>query len=201
MFTVMPCSAAQRQAWLHASRSDRKTQQELLRQEFSTAGWQAKRLLDAMEKAPDFYFQVIQQIRMERWSNGNVTCVGDAGYAPSPLTGKGTSLAITGAYVLAGELSKLATKEGKGSSSNISEALAAYENAFRPFVEETQDVPRWIPGVMHPETELQRWVLQSVIGGLARVVRWRWLADWIHPGEDDDFSLPGYEGLERGCVA
>ena len=35
---------------------------------------------------------------------GRVTLVGDAGYCPSPLSGQGTSLALVGAYVLAGEL-------------------------------------------------------------------------------------------------
>ena len=40
---------------------------------------------------------------METWSEGRVTC-GDAGYCASPLSGMGTSLALVGAYVLAGEL-------------------------------------------------------------------------------------------------
>ncbi|KAL8710723.1 MAG: hypothetical protein Q9220_004741 [cf. Caloplaca sp. 1 TL-2023] len=209
MFTLMPCSDAQRSAWIAASKSNRKTQQELLRREFQGAGWQAKRLLEAMDRAPDFYFQNIQQVKMTRWSNGRVTCVGDAGYAPSPITGKGTSLAITGAYVLAGEISKLGCGSDHGSNSssgsnnkeNISEALAAYETAFRPFVEETQDVPRVIPGIMHPETALQRWVLHSFLRLLSRVVGWRWLAERLHPANDDDFVLPGYPEVERHCYA
>ena len=102
MFTRMPCNDAQKKAWLKVSKSDRQAQEELLRREFADAGWQAQRLLDAMNRAPDFYFQVTQQIKMSKWSNSRVVCLRDTAYSPTSLTGMGTSLAITGAYVLAG---------------------------------------------------------------------------------------------------
>ena len=38
MFTRMPCNDAQEKAWLEASKSDRQTQEELLRKEFADAG-------------------------------------------------------------------------------------------------------------------------------------------------------------------
>jgi 2-polyprenyl-6-methoxyphenol hydroxylase-like FAD-dependent oxidoreductase len=43
-------------------------------------------------------------LRMDTWSRGRVTLVGDAGYCPGPAVGGSTSLAVLGAYVLAGEL-------------------------------------------------------------------------------------------------
>jgi 2-polyprenyl-6-methoxyphenol hydroxylase-like FAD-dependent oxidoreductase len=46
----------------------------------------------------------ISQVHMDRWSAGRVALVGDAVSGPSPLSGVGTSLALVGAYVLAGEL-------------------------------------------------------------------------------------------------
>ena len=52
----------------------------------------------------DFYFDSFAQVHMPAWSTGRVTLVGDAGYCASPLSGMGTSLALVGAYVLAGEL-------------------------------------------------------------------------------------------------
>ncbi|KAF3291395.1 hypothetical protein TWF970_000609 [Orbilia oligospora] len=107
MFTRMPLNEAHRQEWFTAARGDRKTQEALLRKEFTDAGWQAQRLLDSIPTAPDFYFQAMQQIKMTKWSTGRIVCLGDTAYAPTPLTGMGTSLAINGAYVLAGELSKL----------------------------------------------------------------------------------------------
>ncbi|MDC0679487.1 FAD-dependent monooxygenase [Sorangium atrum] len=63
-----------------------------------------RELLGAMADAPDFYFDRMIQIDMDRWSAGRVVLLGDAGYCPSPASGQGTSLALVGAYVLAGEL-------------------------------------------------------------------------------------------------
>jgi len=56
--------------------------------------------------APDFYFDEMAQIIMDRWSQGRVALVGDAGYCCAPLSGQGTSVAMLGAYVLAGELAQ-----------------------------------------------------------------------------------------------
>jgi 2-polyprenyl-6-methoxyphenol hydroxylase-like FAD-dependent oxidoreductase len=44
------------------------------------------------------------QILMDTWSRGRVALAGDAAHCASPLSGQGTSLALIGAYVLAGEL-------------------------------------------------------------------------------------------------
>jgi 2-polyprenyl-6-methoxyphenol hydroxylase-like FAD-dependent oxidoreductase len=101
--TLMPRNAAQAQRWEEASGKGRQILRELLREEFADAGWQSRRLLDAMDSAPDFYFLAIEQIRMPNWSTGRVICLGDTAYAPSLLTGMGTSLAIVGAYLLAGD--------------------------------------------------------------------------------------------------
>jgi 2-polyprenyl-6-methoxyphenol hydroxylase-like FAD-dependent oxidoreductase len=44
------------------------------------------------------------QVQLDRWSQGRVVVLGDAGCCPSPLTGLGTSLALVGAYILSGGL-------------------------------------------------------------------------------------------------
>jgi 2-polyprenyl-6-methoxyphenol hydroxylase-like FAD-dependent oxidoreductase len=67
-------------------------------------GWEVPRLLTDLQHAPDFYFDSISQIQMDRWSRGRETLVGDAGYCPGPAVGGGTTVAAVGAYVLAGEL-------------------------------------------------------------------------------------------------
>jgi 2-polyprenyl-6-methoxyphenol hydroxylase-like FAD-dependent oxidoreductase len=191
MFTLMPNSAAQEREWREAGRSDRKTQGELLRREFAEAGWQSQRLLGAMDSAPDFYFHVIEQIKMSKWSNNRVVCLGDTAYAPTPLTGMGTSLAIMGAYMLAGELSKL--EEGV----HPSRAFDAYEDKFRPYVEKSQEIPPFIPTIMHPGTVWKRWLLQSVISGISRVVRIPWVKSKLgDPSNDEDFPLPHYPSLD-----
>lgn len=192
MFTLMPCNDAQENAWRSASKSGRKAQQELLKKEFEGAGWQAQRLLDAMDQAPDFYFQVIEQIRMSKWSNSRVICLGDTAFAPTPLTGMGTTFAIIGAYVLAGELSKL------GDGEHPSKALEAYESNFRPFVEEMQEIPRFVPDFMHPRTAWKRWLLQTLVSTLSWVVAIPWLKlRFGDEGFSQNFTLPEYKSFEE----
>ena len=79
-------------------------QKQLLREHFADMGWQVLQLLDELDHTPTFYFDSITQLRLETWSRGRVTLVGDAGYCPGPAVGGSTSLAVVGAYTLAGEL-------------------------------------------------------------------------------------------------
>ena len=56
-----------------------------------------------------FYFDVLRQIRTPRWRANRAALVGDAAWRPTPLTRIGTSLAMIGGYVIAGELANDAT--------------------------------------------------------------------------------------------
>lgn len=69
-------------------------------------GWITPRLLQRMDRAPDFYFDAVSQIRMTPWSRGRVALVGDACQCVSLVAGQGSALAMGGAYALAGELAK-----------------------------------------------------------------------------------------------
>ena len=73
---------------------------------------------------------------MPSWSKNRVALVGDAGYCASPLSGQGTSLALVGAYILAGELKLLA--------SDHEEAFKRYNNIIRPYVEKNQAIGAWV---------------------------------------------------------
>ncbi len=108
---------------------DAEEQIRRTRAAFAGMGWEVPRLLDAMAQADDLYFDSVSQIRMPHWSKGRVALVGDAAFAPSFRSGQGTSLALVGAYVLAGEL---ATRD------DPQDAFAAYERIARPFVEANQ---------------------------------------------------------------
>ncbi|AGZ44854.1 hypothetical protein AFR_32980 [Actinoplanes friuliensis DSM 7358] len=68
------------------------------------AGWRVPELLTGLAGATDFFVDSISQVRVERWARGRIVLLGDAGWCGSPLAGQGTSLALVGAYVLAGEL-------------------------------------------------------------------------------------------------
>jgi 2-polyprenyl-6-methoxyphenol hydroxylase-like FAD-dependent oxidoreductase len=117
---------------------DTARQKELLAQAMEGVGWQVPELLDAVGEAKDFYFDSVSQIHLDRWSKGRVVLVGDAAYCASPASGQGTSLALVGAYVLAGELAS-----GGG--------LDGYEREMRPYVEANQKLgPANVKGMVLP---------------------------------------------------
>ena len=93
-------------------------------------GWVRPQLLEYMRTAPDFYFDGLAQIIMDRWAHGRVVLVGDAAHCSSPMSGQGTSLALLGAYILAGELAAAGDDHERG--------FANYDRAFRAYVERTQ---------------------------------------------------------------
>jgi 2-polyprenyl-6-methoxyphenol hydroxylase-like FAD-dependent oxidoreductase len=108
---------------------DRGAQEYLLTEAYADEGWQVPQLLASMPDAPDFYFDSISQVHLDRWSTGRIALVGDAAYCASPASGQGTSLALVGAYVLAGELATAGAHET---------AFAGYEQQLRPFVAANQ---------------------------------------------------------------
>ncbi|MEV0973965.1 hypothetical protein [Microtetraspora glauca] len=101
-------------------------QKELLRGAFDGMHPDVNRWLDELDRTPAFYFDSITQLRMDTWSRGRVTLVGDAGYCPGPAVGGSTSLAVVGAYVLAGELAR--------AGGDHERAFPAYERAMAEHV-------------------------------------------------------------------
>jgi 2-polyprenyl-6-methoxyphenol hydroxylase-like FAD-dependent oxidoreductase len=106
-----------------------EAQRDLVATIFADAGWEVPGMVAAMRDADDLFFDTVSQIRMPRWSSGRVALVGDAAYAPSFLTGQGTSLALVGAYMLAGSLADRDHVAG----------FAAYERNTREFVTVNQE--------------------------------------------------------------
>ncbi|WP_407521906.1 FAD-dependent monooxygenase [Methylobacterium oryzisoli] len=124
---------------------DGDRQRAFLRERFADAGWEAPRVLAALDDTDDFYFDVLRQVRMKCWSRGRVVLTGDAAWCATPLAGIGATLAITGARVLAGELSL---------TDDVAGAFAAYERAMRPMVEQAQGVPKLAPRLMNPHSRV-----------------------------------------------
>ncbi|TDC99005.1 hypothetical protein E1292_33370 [Nonomuraea deserti] len=124
---------------------DTERQKRLVQEHCSAMRWEGPRLLEAMWKADDFYFDAMAQVKMERWSAGRVALVGDAGYCPSPMSGQGTSLAVVGAYVLAQELAR-----------SPETACDRYEERMRPFVDRNQALALENPGQGAAPESVQR---------------------------------------------
>ncbi|YCK32637.1 FAD-dependent monooxygenase [Actinomadura sp. ATCC 39365] len=124
---------------------DVEQQKRLVQEHCSGLRWEAPKLLEAMWRAGDFYFDAMAQVEMDRWSQGRVALIGDAAHCPSPLSGQGTSLALVGAYVLAEELGRL--PEG---------AFDRYERRMRPYVALNQALALENPGMAASPESVRR---------------------------------------------
>ena len=143
-----------------------------------------------MRDAPDFYFDLVAQVKMERWSRGRVSLLGDAGYSPSPVTGLGTSLALVGAYVLAGELTR--------SSGVYGRAFGQYELAMRDYVKQCQELPPGGVEGMLPRTRLAMWMRNQSMRMLTRWPLRNFAAGMFHKA--DAIVLDDYPALSKSMV-
>jgi 2-polyprenyl-6-methoxyphenol hydroxylase-like FAD-dependent oxidoreductase len=148
-------------------------------------------LLAADATADDFYFDAFAQVHMPTISQGRITLVGDAGYCASALSGMGTSLALVGAYLLAGELGPADSFYAQ----HIRAALQRYEAVMRPYIDRCQDLPNGIDGYL-PKSA-------SDIAITAQVMKWmqRWpfrsFAEkkWFTTADAVDLPEYAWEGL------
>jgi 2-polyprenyl-6-methoxyphenol hydroxylase-like FAD-dependent oxidoreductase len=134
---------------------DIEEQKAIVAAHFAGNGWETEEILQAMEKATDFYFDSISQVHLFTYANNRVVLLGDAGYCASPASGQGTSLALTGAYVLAGEL---AAAEG-----DYKTAFANYEREMREFIKKNQQLGLTVLEDMIPKSAKQVWVQNTML--------------------------------------
>jgi 2-polyprenyl-6-methoxyphenol hydroxylase-like FAD-dependent oxidoreductase len=148
-------------------------------------------VLDELDRAPDLYFDRVSQIRMDRWSRGRVALVGDAAAYVSLLGGQGSALAMTRAYVLAGEL--------KRANGQHEVAFSNYERRLMPFIAAKQDSAARFARSFAPRTRrglvLRNAVLNAFrIPGLARLTLGRDLTDRL--------KLPDYSNsVDRSTIS
>lgn len=110
---------------------------------FQGIGWKSSAVLEAMKISDDFSASEWMQVKVPTLAKGRFVLIGDAGHSAGP-TGTGTSLALAGAYLLAGEVGK-----HKG---DLSAGLKAYEDRMQPLLKRMMNVPPMFPGIMAPQT-------------------------------------------------
>ncbi|OAA61999.1 Monooxygenase, FAD-binding protein [Niveomyces insectorum RCEF 264] len=131
-----------------ARRGDTAEEKAAMDEVFRGAGWQVDDILRGMADADDFYCQRMGLVKMDAWSRGRVALVGDAAYCPS-ANGFGSTTAVVGAYILAGEIARRCgpgaagqdgSAEGAGGveGERLVAALQAYERRLRPFMDKMQ---------------------------------------------------------------
>lgn len=95
---------------------------QLMEELFEDGDWLTPEVLQGMRESDDFYCSSFTQVRAPKLHDGRVVLLGDAGYA---VPGFGTSLAIIGGYVLAGEL--------LSHSCDVKAAVTRYEELLLPY--------------------------------------------------------------------
>jgi 2-polyprenyl-6-methoxyphenol hydroxylase-like FAD-dependent oxidoreductase len=164
-------------------RWDIAAQKHLMTRRFSASGWETPRLLRAMADSPDFVLDNFCQVRMDAWTRSRVALLGDAAWCPTALTGLGTSLALVGAYVLAGELAAC--------RGDHRQAFTRYEELMRSYVAKSQQLP---PG------GVAGFAPKSTAYIALRAMSMRMMTHWpvkhliaSQFAKADDLELPDYE--------
>jgi 2-polyprenyl-6-methoxyphenol hydroxylase-like FAD-dependent oxidoreductase len=174
---------------------------------FQGAGWQTKEIFESlMDVNTNFYCECPALVKLDNWSKGRVTLIGDAGYCPTVTTGMGTTSAIVGAYILAGEIRRHCGRsdgaladEVDDSKSSLATALEAYQRKFQPFMDQVQK------GVsVSEETGILDKLVSSSFGigivnhlmSIASFFRLN-LGRWSLKEEVKGWDLPVYEELLR----
>ncbi|HEX3937573.1 MAG TPA: FAD-binding domain [Xanthobacteraceae bacterium] len=130
-------------------------QKALLRESFGGVEWESARILDALNRTQELYFDRVSQIAMDRWSSGRVALLGDAAFCISLLGGQGSALAMTAAYVLAGELAK--------SEGNYEAAFRNYGELLRDNIAKEQRAALRFAGFFAPKSRLNLFLLEQAI--------------------------------------
>jgi 2-polyprenyl-6-methoxyphenol hydroxylase-like FAD-dependent oxidoreductase len=161
---------------------------------FKGAGWRTEELLETLKTSEDFYCEHVGLVKLDSWSQGRMVLVGDAAYGPSATTGMGTTSAVVGAYILAGEIGRHCGQ--RDDEDDLAAALKAYDQKFRPFMDQVQK------GITESEMS---WLPDSSIGiavinflwMIAALLRLNIIGKWFLREAVKDWDLPDYEELLR----
>jgi 2-polyprenyl-6-methoxyphenol hydroxylase-like FAD-dependent oxidoreductase len=157
-------------------------QKEFLHATFHDAGWQAKRILAGMDGCDDFYMSRAAYVKLPTWTNNRAVLLGDAAHA---TFGVGVTLAVEGAYHLAGELSKIENSDG------IPAALKLWEEKFRKIQGKHESLPPGFPQLAFPQTAWGIKVRDTLAWTIGKTRAYKLLPE----DKPDDSKLQNYEWI------
>jgi 2-polyprenyl-6-methoxyphenol hydroxylase-like FAD-dependent oxidoreductase len=152
-----------------------------LKREFVDMKWEVPAILDALDGVEDIYFDRVSQIEMPRWSKGRAALVGDAAACVSLLAGEGCGLAMTEAYVLAGEIA--------GAGGDHAAAFSHYEGRMRPFLAAKQESARKFASSFVPKSSFGVFFRDW----MTRLMDIPQVANFFVGDLADNIDLPDYE--------
>lgn len=147
-------------------------------------------ILAAVRASDNLYASEAVQVKVPSLHKERFALIGDAGYAAGPV-GTGTSLAITGAYILAGEINN--------HPDDLSAGLRSYEGKMRPIIQDMQQIPPGFPGIMTPQSpwalSLRNTVIQvvAVLMAVSEFVPIASVFSWVAALFSSSFSTDKYK--------
>lgn len=139
-------------------RKDLAAQKDILTNVYAGGGWEIPSLLDQLQATNDLFFARVGMVGVDCWSRGRAVLLGDSAFGGS--VGMGTSMALVGAYVLAGELA--------AANGNHTLAFANYEKTMRAFVDTNQKRPPGMDSGFLPGSRGAIWMRNNVVKLMAR---------------------------------
>ena len=123
---------------------DQTAQTSILKRTFDDVGGAAPRILAEIDAGAPMYFSAVGQLSNRSWiKGGRIALLGDAASCNATFGGAGTSLALIGGYVLAGELDD---------ADDVPAALARYRRVMEPFVDDAPQVRAGVLRLANPRT-------------------------------------------------
>lgn len=129
-------------------------QKAVLIERFADLGWKTPRILRGVADTDELYVDYLTQVFAPNYSSGRVVLLGDAAWCATPVSGLGTTLALTGAFVLAGELARHNT---------VDSALRGYQERMTAFVDGARNLPPGGPRLLHPMTRAGLTTLRTIM--------------------------------------
>ncbi|KAH6904579.1 flavoprotein monooxygenase [Coprinopsis sp. MPI-PUGE-AT-0042] len=160
-------------------------QKAMFRDRFKNVGWQIERILPEMDRSEDFYMHHVCRVDTPKWTTSRCAIVGDTAYA---VMGIGTSNAMIGGYMIAGELAKVKSNDAE----EIGAALKRYEDGLRPIAAgEKTKPPSVFPQLLNPQSSWGIAVFHAIVWFVAFTGLDKILMRFGEPGEDK-WKLPDY---------
>jgi len=128
-----------------------KEEVEVLKKEFADFASPVPEIIEAAAKKEKLFFDQVTQIRIhDKWHKGKVVLVGDAAFCITLLSGQGSSMAMTAAYILSEQLRKY--------GNDVTQAFENYEKELRPMIESMQEKALKNAATFVPATTFNLWI-------------------------------------------
>lgn len=200
---------------------DVAAQKAALAEFFAGCGYTARlpQILQGLRDSEDFYLERLGIVKCESWSSvipsdngsaegespgggsgrsttpGRVVLVGDAGYCPSSKTGMGTTTAMVGAWILAGEIGTATATTTTSSAEDdvIDGALHEYEAKLRPYVDQVQRGLPETPGFFERSLETRAGIAFLYFAmALASLLKIDLISNFVTREDIKGWELPVY---------